>query len=200
MEFAIQCVKERRRVVAVDLGCGSGIQSARLALLGIETFAYDLMPDSGALQAIKNAAQAMQDDYPMFRLNTKEVDIRRLEKEDFPENISIAYTQRFIHYLNYGQAKLALSILYDHMVSGGKLFISASGLESEVGRYHPSKSKPIRERYERLPREISERHEIYEPICPWAVQELESTLKEIGFCCSKITESDFGNVKGIFFK
>ena len=60
-------------------------------------------------------------------------DARTLTSEDFADEIGIAYSQRFIHYLRFSEAISVLALMRSKMRTDGKLFLSASGLRSELG-------------------------------------------------------------------
>jgi len=49
-----------------------------------------------------------------------------------PNNINIVYSQRFIHYLTYSESKKLLYLLHDKMNENGKIYISASRINSEL--------------------------------------------------------------------
>ncbi len=193
-QFALDSIKEKRQpLVAVDLGSGSGIQTLRLGLLGFRTIAYDLLPESHALEAARA-------EYPIFQVETKVANLRDASGVDFPSPLLIAYSQRFLHYLRYEETRTLLSNLYSAMERDGRLFISASGLTSEIGQLHPDRNLPVHERFATLPKSVARHHKILEPICPWSERELVDVCVDIGFTCVTSSCSEFGNVRGIFSK
>ena len=179
--------------VAVDLGCGFALQGMRLSCLGIETHLYDLMD---LAQQVARFNQAV----PGHHLNFHQVDLSRAAAVEFPGRVDIAYSQRFIHYLTYDNALALLKGLAHKMLKGARAFISASGLQSELGQGYTHGGKPVLLRYCNLSEQVANKHNIHSPVCLYSREDLSRLLSESGFSAERLWLSDFGNVKGVFTK
>ena len=193
IEFAIDCLKyKRKKNIAIDLGCGLGIQGLRLGLLGYVTHVYDIAPLPQVIREINLH-------YPLCKVRSLRTDLRDIKKNQFPQ-ADIVYSQRFLHYLRYNDAKMLLHKIFEVMRNDGRLFLSVSGLHSEIGQNHPHREVSIEERYAKLPTELAAHHDIHEAMCPYSEGELVTLCRSVGFSCLSASCSEFGNVKGIFIK
>jgi hypothetical protein len=86
------------------------------------------------------------------------------------------------------------------LVPGGSLFISASGMGSELSNNYRGSTKSRDERFDYLSDDMQEKHGIKEPVCLYSPDELKALFIDAGFILEKIWESSFGNVKAIFVK
>src|SRR5690606_14416167 len=125
---------------AVDLGCGVGLQGLRFAALLIPTLLIDQLPPERTVVGNPAATPCLTSLLPWRYLQK---DVRTLRATDLPNDVVLAYSQRFIHYLPLHEALHILRMLHGRMTSGGRLFLSASGLNSELGTHYPHASKPI---------------------------------------------------------
>jgi len=179
---------------AIDIGCGKGIHSIRLALLGINVHLYDIMDISKQINDIKE----------VLSLNATSLIFNHLgiEYAKFESDIlfDIVYSQRFIHYLTYQEAMILMKKLYQHTRIDGQIFISASGMSSELSQNYSNYKEPINSRFGLLSSEMAIKHEIKEPVCLYHLHELEELLTSTGFKKVQIKLSSFGNVKAIFKK
>src|SRR4249919_2039733 len=78
--------------VAVDFGCGLGVQGIRFAVLGCKTVLYDVIDIGERIERVKQALGIQN-------LEFRQIDLRQATPEDFPADIGVAYSQRFMHYL-----------------------------------------------------------------------------------------------------
>ena len=177
----------------LDIGCGLGAQSVRFAMLGAKVSAVDIVDSE---QIIKNhlALLGVKDDAVIFH------------KEDIcsymdncTESYNIIYSQRFIHYLPYQEALKLADNLYHHMEDDAHVFISASGMSSELSiGYDPADT--IVNRFSRLETQMAQKHGILEPVCLYFKEELEELFAKVGFSTVSLWTSSFGNVKAVFKK
>ncbi len=86
------------------------------------------------------------------------------------------------------------------MQPGSKLFISASGLYSELSEGYKDKEAPLEERYCKLDTKIAEKHHIKEPVCLYSEEDIKTLVEQFEFIPEEIWSSSFGNIKAIFIK
>jgi hypothetical protein len=175
---------------ALDLGCGSGIQGVRFAALGLETLLIDTLPRERTLLAHSHLERAL----PIRYL---ERDARSLRDDELPERIDLAYSQRFLHHLAWPDALTLLTRLRARMPAGSKMFISASGLGSELGEGYIAGSRPVSSRYGELAPAMANKHQITGPVCLYTPDELALLGETAGFHPERVRLSEFGNVKGV---
>ena len=176
---------------AVDLGCGLGMQGLRFATFGIPTLLIDQLPIELTILGKAGFDIAL----PISYLNK---DVRCLSVNDLPGQISICYSQRFIHYLMHHEAIVLLQLMRQKMLSGSKLFLSASGLGSELGNGYRGMNQPFHERFAALSPEMATKHNIHAPVCLYKEDDLIELCAAASFLPDRVYSSSFGNVKGIF--
>lgn len=180
-----------RTGAALDLGCGIGIQGLRFASLGFRTVLIDRMPADRTVLRASGLAALLPISYLMK-------DAKDLEAAELPADIAICYSQRFIHYLQFEQAVALLRLMRARMRPGAKLFLSASGLLSELGNGYDGKSQELSRRFSPLAAPMAEKHGILEPVCLYAPDELAALCRSASFAGDRVYSSAFGNVKGVF--
>ena len=186
--------KRRNNFRSVDLGCGDGVQSFLLALLGYEAFAYDQEP-------LPHDVLSAKATYGRMRFKFRQCDLADLNTVKFPNNgVDICYSQRFIHYLHPTEARQLLEKVTKSMTRGGHLFISASGKNTEIGRAHPFRDLPLNKRFASIESTTAKKHSIHDPITVYSLGEFEEMMNLCGFETVDVWESDFGNLKGVFAK
>jgi hypothetical protein len=176
---------------AVDLGGGTGMQALRLAALGLETWLVDTLPRGQTVLGTDGVAALL----PLHHLQK---DARTLVGDDLPDAIALCCSQRFIHYLRQAEALTLLRLLRGRMRPDAKLFLSASGFDSELGEAYAATGLPVAERFAPLAPDMAEKHGIHEPVCLYAPEELAALGTAAGFVCERAFSSVFGNVKAEF--
>ena len=177
--------------VALDLGCGLGVQGIRFAVLGCRSVLYDIADIGQRIEVVRQVLGIQT-------LEFRQIDLRHATPEDFPEAAGVAYSQRFIHYLRFDEASRLLALLAGRLCTGARLFLSASGLASELGMGYAHAGNPVEDRFAPLAGEMQAKHSIREPVCLYSVEELESLVCARGFATIRTWASPFGNVKGVF--
>jgi hypothetical protein len=192
VETLIYALQNREKGGAfLDIGCGIGIQGFRLAALGFETVLIDWVPVETTVLRIAGLSELLPLSYVMK-------DVRSLESTDLPERILVCYSQRFIHYLRFHEAVTLLQLVRSRMLSGAKLFLSASGLLSELGDNYEGKAQELSRRFNLLAEPMADKHNIHEPVCLYTPDDLVALCQTASFACDRVFSSPFGNVKGIF--
>ncbi len=181
------------RPAALDLACGRGGQALRMAACGAQVTAVDLHDYGADLQCA--AALRHVGLPPVF----VQADFRALPADLAGAPFDAIVCQRAIHYLPYDEAVTAVQSWARYLKSGGRLFLSASGLTSELGRGYPHGDRPVAARFAPLARAMAERHAIHAPVCLYEALDLVDLLHAAGFGIAEVFRSPFGNVKAVAF-
>lgn len=176
---------------AVDLGGGFGIHSVRMAEAGADVTMIDIADMTA--DSFRNSAASQ-------KLRFVQKDFAALSPEDLPERFDVLYSQRAIHYVPYDEAKKTLRMMFNHMVQGGAVFISAAGWDTEYGKTYPDRDKPVQERFCMVTPDMQEKHGIRHNIVTYKEEELARLLEDSGFSDVSVTRSAFGNIKATAFK
>ncbi len=177
--------------VAMDLGCGLGTQGIRFAVLGCRSFLYDIVDIGERIERIRQALD-------ITALEFRKLDLRQATPEDFPADAGVAYSQRFIHYLRFDEASRLLRSLAGRLCAKARLFLSASGLGSELGSGYADATVPMEDRFAPLASAMQAKHGVREPVCLYTKEELERLVVAHGFAAVRTWTTPFGNVKGVF--
>lgn len=191
IEYALQL--HNSGAYALDVGCGLGIQGVRLAVLGVDTLLIDVLDISETVETLSRLLG-------VGNLKILIKDARNLTPDDIPKSPSIVFSQRFIHYLKYQEAQTFISTISKIMQPDSKLFISASGLYSELSEGYQGKAAPLEERYCKLDTKMAEKHHIKEPVCLYSEKDMKTLVEPFKFVAEDIWSSSFGNIKSIFKK
>ncbi|MCC1496898.1 class I SAM-dependent methyltransferase [Alcanivorax sp. 1008] len=117
-----------------------------------------------------------------------------LSSEPVPE-FHLIYSQRTIHYLPFDQASAALAAAAARIQSPGYLFLSASGMGTELSLGYPAVEEPVDRRFAKLAPDMQEKHGIRQTVCLYSPDELSSLVEASGWVVVDVTVSEFGNVK-----
>lgn len=177
-------------VTALDLGCGMGVQGLRFSLTGVDTTLVDILD-------ISERVEALNELFDIGDLRFLERDVRELTAADVPANLKLVYSQRFVHYLTWDETHELFELLAENVQPGGRLFVSASGLNTELGEGYPDRDAPPERRFSELAPAVAEKHDIREKVCLYEREDMRRLLTETGFRVKSISTSGFGNVKAI---
>lgn len=179
-----------RAPVAFDLGCGFGAHSMRMVEAGADVLAVDLDDNRHKVlnQAVPKGLAS--------RIRFVQMDIRKGLRL-IHENPSLVYSQRTFHYLRFSEAVEVLSALSKKNKQVIRFFISASGIDSELGEGYQHRNTPLEDRYCELTAAMQEKHSIYGNVCLYSVADMNTLLKRAGLRSISITASSFGNIKAI---
>ncbi len=189
IEYALTLKSEND--FAIDIGCGLGIQGVRMAVLGVNTLLIDLMDVSETVESLSKLLGVKN-------LSVLIKDVRKITINDIQKPATLVSSQRFIHYLKFSEAQSLLSKISTVMPCKSRLYISASGLNSELGDGYKDKNKPVNERFSVLVPEMAEKHQIKEQVCLYTEKDIQDLIIPFGFKLNKVWTSSFGNIKSIF--
>lgn len=187
------CLSLDKGSTAIDLGCGLGIQGVRFALLGLDAFLIDFLDISETIESIKTLLK-------INNIHFINKDLRTIKESEIPSAIDLLYSQRFIHYLEYNDAKKLIKMFANKMQPKARAYFSASGMKTELSKKYKHKDNKINARFHKLDVDMAEKHDIKESVCLYHESEFESLFLENGFKTINLWSSEFGNVKGIFEK
>jgi SAM-dependent methyltransferase len=182
-----------KNVRVIDLGCGKGGQSIRLASIGCYVTAIDTQDFSKEIQE-----NCRKNNIPNDRATFIKCDIR-YTSEYLSGDYHYFYSQRAFHYIGYQDAEKLLKTLRQHFVRDfkGKLFISVSGIDSELGEGYEDKNKSVQHRFCQLSKAMKDKHKIILPVCLFSLAEFRDLLLKCKYRIDTIYTSEFGNIKAI---
>lgn len=176
-----------------DFGCGFGRVSTIASILGYRVFLFDSLDLTEHFQQISNALS-------LEKLIFKQVNLEKLQRTDL-QPISFALLQRVIHYLPHENAVNLLSLIYEKMVSGGKVFATISTPESEFAKSYPCANVPLEKRFCKIENEKDRlRFDVLSPVCLYSKKEAENLFSKAGFKKEHSEQSRFGNIKMIYYR
>jgi SAM-dependent methyltransferase len=181
------------RPAALDVGCGHGAMAGRLALCGARAVAID-RAQQAANVARTYATLGGQGQPPRFI----QADLREIETLDLPEApFFVIVCQRMLHYLPYADALTLVRKLNRVLARSGRLYLSASGLRSELGEGYAGAASACEHRWAPLAPAMSEKHHIRAPVCLYTEVDMRTLLKRAGYRVKALYTSDFGNIKAV---
>ncbi len=174
-----------------DLGCGAGGLSVRLANVGARVTGIDItdyQEDFDILQKQNNLTNA--------RLRFYQADIRNISTIIYDSGvIDGCVIQRVLHYLTYKDAVRVLRELKSIGIK--KIFVSVTGIESDIGRSYTDTDRPIEHRFGTLPPKDMEMFNINQPVCLYTPEEFMMLLQDSGWEIEECWISAFGNIKAV---
>ena len=183
-----ELAKEPEKAARVlDLACGSGGMSAKIAKLGATVVAVDIEDYQQNFAEIREKLAVPED-----KLCFVQADLAKLNLEDFGQ-FDFVLWQRAIHYLPHQTAKDFLRRLRG--VVSKKLFLSATGLETAVAEYYPARGERPQNRFAVLGPLSRALFFIDQPVCLYRPEELTELLREAGWQVEECWVSAFGNIK-----
>jgi len=189
-KLAIEQIASQSHSTILDLGSGMFGQSIRLAQAGAGVTAVDKDDFQKVLQQVKK-----ENNLAVDQLDFIQVDLRDLTQRLADKKFDHAYCQRTLHYLKYSEANELLSFL--RQIIHGRLYISVSGLDSEIGDKYPDKEKSVENRFAKLCEADQEKFFINEEICLFRQAEFENLLERSGWLVERCWLSAFGNIKAV---
>jgi len=191
--------------VAIDIACGAGGQAIRMARLGATVIAIDIA-DMG--QSILSNAVALNDTEPL-RIQFIQLDMRFLDtlteadlqyvsrEKNKVLKADIIICQRAIHYFTYLEAVVILAKINQIMAEDGRLYISASGINSELGNDYAGTTMFLDNRYSELSLAMRDKHGIHGRVCLYSEIDMTRLIENSGFSIEALFSSPFGNIKAV---
>lgn len=187
-EFVERLARSGVRARLVDLGCGSGTGSARLARAGADVTAVDMGPDLPRRRSMVR--------YPGGSIRFMNTRIEHwLAAQCVRSRYDAIYSQRVFHYFRHDVALRLLQQISNLLHPQGRLFLSVSGVATELGSGYGHKGRRVEHRYVHLTLAMRRKHQITAPVCLYSPDELRALLQRAGYLVESIFVSDFGNIK-----
>jgi len=108
----------------------------------------------------------------------------------------VIVAQRFIHYLPFSEAVDVVKLFKSALLPDGKLYLSASGLQSELGRNYNG-AIALASRFSELWQPMADKHGIHGKVCLYEEEDMRTLLQASGMSAEKVYTSPFGNIKVI---
>lgn len=181
----------------VELGCGAGTHTIRMAQMGAHVTAIDL-DASNACDLLKRVAlhNLLDPEQVIFI----EKDWRHLEAGDLPQEIDVLFSQRSLSYVAFADLCKIISYCSSKMKTGSSLFISLNGIDSLYGADHPLRDAPLEKRFGPLSDKMQTVLNASEPVCVYRQEEIARVFEGTNIYVEEIQKTPFGNfqIKGIF--
>ena len=197
-QMALQEAGKRSRagtsVSALQVDCGDALLGLRLARAGANVLAVDELSGTGAL--LDEAIQAL-DVRDKFRFQTWNSN-HCLDTTPLPGTpFDIVACPHSLSYQPYAQAHTLLRRLALMTKIGGKLYISAYGIHSELSAGYADENRPVRQRFSELAPAVAEKYGINKALCLYSERDLFLLLFEAGLSVVKTFTTTHGTVKAI---
>ena len=189
-KISIEHIKAKNDPKVLDLGSGAGGHSVRLAGAGAIVTSVDSFDFSKKFEKIRGETGLTED-----RLLFRQGNLASLEEVLEGHKFDDAYCQRTIHYVAHYQTVRTLKFLKN--VVADKLFISVTGLNSEIGQGYVDKNKKVQDRFANLSADSQKKFHVCNPVCIYQKEEFIEVLEEAGWKVDRCWESAFGNIKAI---
>lgn len=192
-KMLLEEIRWLRNPKVLDIACGAGGQSARMVMVGAEVYAIDIEDYRNEFDALN-----LEHDFKRKQLVFLKKDALSAIKNFADKEFDLVCMQRMIHYLPYAEAS---ELLHDlKRVVKSKLYVSVSGLTSEIGRTYKDKDLLVSERFSKLSETDSSVFSISEPVCLYTKDEFILLLRDAGWEVEEVWTSAFGNHKAVCSK
>lgn len=177
-------VEQCARCRVLDLGCGAGGAAARLTALGAHIIGIDQHDFTESFtEAVGSQGKFIQGD------------IRHLSEILDEQLFDYVLLQRTLHYLPYDEAFVVLKNLQGYIEK--KLFLSLSGLHSDLGKVYQVSQLPLSKRFGPLTDTGKETFGINAPLTLYTRDEAVQLTVDAGWKVEAVWQSAFGNIKMI---
>lgn len=190
---ALERVKNMGRPArTLDVGSASGALAFCFALeADVEAFALDSQDYSQSFEEHRASYGAGSD------CRFVQADIRGYDVVANLGMFDVVTCQRMIHYMRFDEAVQTMRRVKDCLNEDGRLFLSASGIDSELATGYVDRLRPVERRYWPLSHEMAMKHSIHGAVCLYSVADLALLIETAGMEVEMIYVSPFGNIKAI---
>ena len=183
--------KNLPRVLDLYCGCGDACFAAQMAEQGAEVIAADAASYQEEVLAKKPAA-ATGGSLAFIPI----VHDKKFLAEG--EMFDLVFCHHGICHLPYPEARALLRrIIRQHLKIGGKLYISAYGLNSDLGEGYADLEQPIEKRFCPLAPAIAKSYNLKGPACLYSERNLVNLLFEAGGSVLRSFTTTHGTVKAV---
>jgi hypothetical protein len=181
-------------VSVLQVDCGDALLGLRLAKMGATVLAVDQLAGAGALLDEAVQALGVRDKFRFQVWDSGHCpDTTPLPGTPF----DIVACPHSLSYQPYAQAHTLLRRLALMTKIGGKLFISAYGVHSELSADYADEHRPVRQRFCELAPAVAKKYGIHQALCLYSERDLFLLLFEAGLSVVKTFTTTHGNVKAI---
>lgn len=186
--MAIRHLASRPDMFTIDLACGAGGQSLRMANAGADVLAMDIIDFSKEFKGY---------DPQPGKLHFVQFDMTNLADLNCVEQAEVIVCQRAIHYFKFKQAVCILSHMKRLLANKGKIYLSASGIGSELGIGYQASPDSLEKRFGHLHPDMADKHGIHAEVCLYAEEDMNTLVTMAGLKIESLYSSAFGNVKAV---
>lgn len=196
-KLAVDEALRRRRagdaVSAIEIDCGECAQVLRLAEAGAEVVAAH--PD----EVCASLGERARAGNLAARIHPRRINPWHLETlpADPLAPFDLVISHRTLPFMRYADALTFLRQLAAAMKIGGRLYVSAFGLHSDLGDHYPDAEAPVARRYAPLAAAVATRYDLAEPVCLYSERELFTLLFAAGIGVLKTFTTTHGSVKAV---
>lgn len=184
-------VKTGEKIRVLDLACGMGKTSLRLAKSGAVVTAIDLNPETPA--HIQSGLQT--ENLPQDRVRVITKDMRQLPEKIPGGPFDYILFQRALDCLPYIEGEKVMRKLSANLKSGGGIYLTVSSPSADYAKDYAGQNKPIKTRFDRLAPEFQMAHHFTQPICMYHPPELRKLAAKSGLRCEQLYLSAAGSNK-----
>lgn len=168
-------------VTALLVGIGADEQAMRLAETGARVMLLSDKDFARHVNIVQRPAELLAELEAPFPL----------------QPFDIVLCQRALCALRYAEARKVTRSLLGRLKIGGKLFMSAYGIHSELGDQYPDGGKLVTDRLAPVAPELAKRYKLDAPVCLYSERNLFMLLMEAGGAVLKTSSSALGHARGV---
>ena len=182
-KLLLQTVANATKPTILELGCGHGGLTYRLIDSGAHVYAVDISDYTSELDTALRTG----------KVSFVVADMRTLPANYLSRSYDACVVQRSLHYIRQPEAVRVLRQL--RTLVTGALYLSVTGIETDIASYYPATDTPLTERFASLHAPADDLFSITAPLCLYRKEEIIATISEAGWQIDKIWTSAFGNHK-----